>query len=173
MVQDSLPANVTVRGTRYQNFEEVYTLSDFSTRSNKNVGSDEYATVEEIDVPKGEVVYLGQGMAENQQDAIGRLYADIKQGSNSDFSGKVRLCMINSQNQVVRVFSQHSAGTIRSGSSDRSKRRPYALKFPSNPKGIAEPYKLAIQLKTNSGTVTYDDSNTEIELDGYLGQSMN
>jgi hypothetical protein len=81
--------------------------------------------------------------------------------------------MVNSQNQVVRVFSQHSAGTIREGSSNRSDRRPYALKYPSNPKGVAEPYKVVLQLKTDSGTVTYDDTNTSIQLDGYLGQAMN
>lgn len=172
MVQDSLPRTVTVNGTRYQNFETVHELADFSVRSDLNVTDSEFRTVEEIDVPKGEVLYLGQGMKEDQEDAIGRLYADVKQGSNSNFSGQVRLAMLNSQNQVVRVFSEHAASTLRSGASNRSDRRPYALKFPGNPKGIAEPYKLAIRLKSSSGSVTYDDGNTAFELDGYLGQAM-
>lgn len=172
MPADALPRTVNVNGTRYQNFETLYTIDDFSARSNLNVGPDEFKTVEELDVDKGEVVYLGQGAKEDQEDAIGRLYADIKQGANSNFIGAVRIAMVNSQNEVVRVYSQHTASTIRVGANTRSDRRPYALKFPSRPKGIAEPYKLAIQLKTQSGTVTYDDGNTALELDGYLGQAM-
>jgi len=170
---DGLPSTVQVNGTRYQNFETQYTTADFTARTNLNIGPDEYVTVEELDVPKGEVLYLGQGRKANQDDAVGRLYADVQQGSNADFSGSVRFVMVNSQNQVVRVFSQHDAGVLRSPSQgSRSDYRPYALKFPSRPKGIAEPYKLAMQLKMQSGTNTYDDGNTVLELDGYRGEAM-
>jgi hypothetical protein len=152
-----------------QYFEDTFSLSDFTTATDLSVADDEFRTVERLEVDKGEVVIPGQGQARNQTDAVGRIFADIKNGGNSAISGKVRLVALNSQNRVVHTYYQAQISTVSVGASTRSDRRP----FPRKRVRLAEPYKLAIQVKTASGTDTYSDSNSTVEFDGFRGEAIN
>jgi len=155
--------------SEYQWFEEEFTLADFSTVTDTTVTEDEYRTVERFEIPKGEVAQLGQGQANTQTDAVGRLFADIKDDADAAISGKVRFVIENTQNKPVRTISSHNTSTVNVGSNDRGSRRPYPLR----PQQTAEPYKIAIQVQTASGTATYSSANSTVEVDGYRAEAVN
>lgn len=153
---------------KYQWFEDQLDLSDFIQATDTTVTDDEFRTVERYSADKGEMVALGQGTARNQTDAVGRLYFDAKgedadgDGAGDALAGKVRFVVLNSQDRVVDVISQHQLDAVRSGANDRSGRRP----FPRRRQSVAEPYKLGVQVKLASGTDTYDNAgDSSLEAD--------
>lgn len=154
----------------YSYFEEQFTLEDdFVDSANTDVNSSEFNTVAEHGPEKGEMSVPGQGRARNQTDAIGRIYADVVDSSGAGVSGKARIVVLNSQNNVVDIVSQHKLSSIGQGASNPGDRRPYALKGTE----IADPYSLALQVKTDSGAVTVDTAASTFEMDGYRAEAVN
>jgi len=141
--------------------------NDFAARTNTTVGPDEFTTVEELDVEKGESVTLGQGSSSNPLQAEGAISGDIQDDDPSDIDGNFRLVVLNSQNKVVGRIAQGTIDQIektRTNSLDG-----YILPFTGTE--VAEPYKIGLQLRTNSGTQTYDSSNSSLSADGVLGEA--
>jgi len=150
---------------------EQFTLAaDFDVRTSTQVGPDEFTTVEEIDVEQGEGVVIGQGSSSNPLQAEGSIRGDIQDDASADVDGRYRLAIVNPQNNVVQngVISQ---GTI----NDLEQTRANSLDGDITPytgREIYEPFKLVLQLKTNSGTQTYSSSNSSLTLDGYRGEVL-
>ncbi|PSP81420.1 hypothetical protein BRC81_00205 [Halobacteriales archaeon QS_1_68_20] len=173
-VGHEVPATVSKNGTKYQLHEEFLTdADDFSYRSNTDVDSEEYSTFAEIDVPKGEIEILGQGLEADQDRAVGRLYSNIQNSTPSSITGRLRLAVLNSQNRVVHIFGTWHTSAINDGQNDRSARRPFPIRYPGNIEFVGHPYKLALMFRTDSGTETISSGNTTVEMDGYRGERMN
>jgi len=149
--------------------ETTFSLeNDFTARTNLNIGPDEFTTVEELDVSRGESVTIGLGGSTNPMQAEGSADGNIQNGSGGDINGNFRFVVLNSQNKVVRRVAQGTIDEIevtRTNSVDG-----YILKFTGIE--IAEPYKLGLQLKTNSGTSLYSSSNSSLDVSGVLGETV-
>lgn len=153
----------------FEYFPEVYDLSDFSEASDLSLTNDEFRTVERLDAPKGEAVAPGQGQDASPEGARGRIYIDAQNSTPANIDGTIRLVVLNSQNRVVKVVYQNKASVLRDGSSDRTKRAPFTFRGVD----IREPYKFAIQMKTESGTDTWSSADSAAEIDGFRGEAVN
>lgn len=148
-----------------------FDLDDFSTATSTEVGDDEFSTVEVLEIGKGEGVYIGRGASSNPLQAEGSVDADFQDGGNADIDGKYRLVVLNSQNNVV------NGGIITQGKIDATeKTRANSIDGDITPfvdMEVMEPYKVGLQLKTSSGTATYDSGNSSVEIDGFQGEALN
>jgi hypothetical protein len=157
-------ANLTYHPTSFD-------LDDFETSAATEVGDDEFSTVERFAVEKGEGVYVGKGTSENPLQAEGSAEGDIQDGGGSSITGKYRLVVLNSQNNIP------NGGVLTTGRlAELRTSRANSIDGDITPyinKEILEPYKLGLQIRTASGTATYDSSNSTFEVDGYLGESLN
>lgn len=151
--------------------KDVFELDDFSTASSTAVGDDEFATVERLDIDKGEGVYIGRGTSTNPLQAEGSLRGDIQNSGSSSLNGRYRLVVLNSQNNVV------NNGVIARGKlSELRTTRANSLDGDITPfvnKEVLEPYQIGLQIKLNSGTDTYDSGNSSFSADGFLGEAFN
>jgi hypothetical protein len=161
-----MPTAYRNNGYRFTSVE--FTLADFSTRTNLEVGPDEFTTVEELDVEKGEGVVVGQGQSSNLLQAEGSISGDIQDTVPADIDGRYRLVALNSQNNVLDIIAE---GTINQIETTRTNNIDGDI-TPFTGKEIYEPYKLGFQLKTNSGTQTYSNGNSNLSIDGYRGEKV-
>jgi len=141
--------------------------NDFTARTNLAVGPDEFTTVEEIDVEKGESVTLGLGTSRNPLQAEGSARGDIQDDGTDDIDGNYRFVVLNSQNKVIQRIDQ---GTINELEKTRTNSLDGSI-LPFTGVEVAEPYKVGFQLRTNSGTATYDSANSSLDVDGVLGEA--
>lgn len=148
-----------------------FDLDDFTAATSTEVGDDEFSTVERLPVEEGEGVYVGKGASSNPLQAEGSAQGDINDDGNADMVGKYRLVVLNSQNNIP------TGGIITTGRiSELEKDRANSLDgdiTTFQDIEIREPYKLGLQLKTNSGTATYSSANSAFEVDGFLGEALN
>jgi len=162
-----MPASYNDRG--YLFTSEQFTLAnDFTARTQSQVGPDEFVTVEELDVEEGEGVVVGQGQSSNPLQAEGSIRGDVQDGADADIDGRYRIAVVNAQNNVVDVLTQGSID-------DLEQTRANSLDGDITPftgREIFEPFKLAFQLKTGSGTATYSSSNSSLTVDGYRGEKL-
>jgi len=142
--------------------------NDFTARTNLEVGPDEFTTVEELSVDKGESVTLGRGTSVNPLQAEGAYSGDIQDSGTGDIDGNFRVVVLNSQNKVIRRISQ---GTIDQLENTRANSLDGYIQ-PFSGIEVAEPYKVGLQLRTNSGTQTYSSSNSNLSLDGVQGETL-
>jgi hypothetical protein len=75
---------------------------------------------------------------------------------------------LNSQNNVLDIIAE---GTINQIETTRTNNIDGDI-TPFTGKEIYEPYKLGFQLKTNSGTQTYSNGNSNLSIDGYRGEKV-
>ena len=158
-------------------FRDTLTFDDFelvegSTTDNcHELNSDNYTLAYKLEFEKGEGAALGQGRAANQTDAVGRLYHEIDADGASDITGyKVRMVVLNRQDNTRRVISQYTDTQITDGASDRSARQPFPVQERGqgrSPVFVAYPFALGLEYRLNSGTDNIDDaeSGTTAEID--------
>lgn len=149
---------------------DTFDLSDFTTATSTEVGPDEFSTVESIDIEKGEGFAFGQGTSRNPLQAEGSVTGDINDGVPAAITGKWRLEVVNSQNNPVE------GGVIAQGRlSDLEVTRssgPDGVILPYTDQEIHEPYKVALRIKTDSGTATYSSADSSFAADGFAGEVL-
>lgn len=142
-----------------QTFPTTYSLDDF-TEANTTVVADQFTTVYEKQVDKGEAVGLGRGNVSNQTDAEGRLYGEFEQsgsGAGTDgttiSSGVLRFAVRTRQGRLVAVINEYQLSEIQAGASaaNRGDRYPFAIqRFIADGEArrwVGYPYVLTIEMK--------------------------
>lgn len=130
-----------------------------------------YTLAYELAFEKGEGIALGQGSKANQTDAVGRIYQEVDEDTGVDITGyKLRIDVLNRQDNKRRTISQFTDGQITRGAGDRSQRQPFPIQERDNngrPVFVGYPYKLGLQYKLNDGTTNIDDAEagTVAEID--------
>lgn len=154
-----------------QSFPTTYSLSEFS-EANTSVLANQYVVAYEKEIDNGEAVGLGRGVAQNQTDAEGRLYALF--GDDVDgtpLSGRVRFSVRTRQGRLVAVLNEFDMGEIQSGeaAADRPSRHPFAIqRFGARGKmmrWVAYPYVLCIEIQSDAAA-TIDTSASSLKADG-------
>jgi len=149
----------------------AFDLSDFETATSTEVGDDEYATVERLEIEKGEGAYIGKGSSSNPLQAEGSIEGDPQNDTPADLDGRYRLVVLNSQNNVVDggILAQGKISALRR---DRANSIDGDI-TPFVNKEVLEPYKIGFQLKLDSGTDTYSSADSTLEVDGFQGEALN
>lgn len=78
----------------------------------------------EYKIEAGQVIKMGFGEYKSMQDAVGRIYADIKDSTNAVVSGKLRFSVWTPQNRLIEVLAEFDIDTINDNLSDPTKRQP-------------------------------------------------
>lgn len=150
---------------------DVFDLSDFQTASATEVGDESFKQVERLTVETFEGIYVGRGTSTNPLQAEGSIRGDIQNGGGSSINGRYKLAVVNSQNNQVQ------GGVLARGRlSELRTTRPNSLDGDIQPfvdKEVREDYKIALLIQVDSGTETYDSSNSTFEFDGFLGEALN
>jgi len=150
---------------------DVFELADFNTASSTEVGDDSFHDVERFDIEEGEGVYVGRGVSENPLQAEGSIRGDLQDSGGSSLSGRYRIAVVNSQNNVV------NGGVLARGRlSELRTTRANSIDGDIQPfvdKEVMEPYKVAVQIRLSSGTATYSSSNSNLSIDGFRGEAFN
>lgn len=165
-----------------QTFPTTYGIGDFSEK-NTTVVADQFTTVYEKQVDKGEAVGLGRGRAQNQTDAEGRLYGEFEQsgaGAGADGTtindGVVRFAVRTLQGRLVAVINEYQLSEIQSGASaaNRTDRYPFAIqRFMADGEArrwIGYPYVLTIEMKLTDA-YDVDTADSSLAADGKRAES--
>lgn len=149
---------------------DEFDLSDFTTASSTEVGDDEFQTVERLEVEKGEGVYIGQGSTTNPLQAEGSIEGDIQNDGSTSLNGEYRLVVLNSQNNMVPggIIARGRLSALRQS-------RANSLDgdiTPFKDKEVMEPYSVGLQIRLDSGTDTYSNTNSTFSADGYSGEAI-
>ncbi len=150
----------------------AFDLSDFETATSTEVGDDEYATVERLEIEKGEGAYIGKGSSSNPLQAEGSIEGDPQNDTPADLDGRYRLVVLNSQNNVVDggILAQGKISALR-------RSRANSIDGDITPvrqqRRCSSPTRSGFQLKLDSGTDTYSSADSTLEIDGFQGEALN
>jgi len=161
-----MPTGYNNNGYRFS--PSTFDLSDFATATSTEVADDSFTTVERLDVSQGEAYVVGRGASTNLLQAEGSISGDIQDGGGSDIDGRYRVVIENPQNNLVAVVAE---GTINEIEKTRANNIDGDVTAFTGDE-VYEPFQLALQLKTQSGTQTYDSGNTSLSIDGYRGEVL-
>lgn len=154
--------------------ERTFRLSHFSENRMSTVNS-EWTIVWEYSIPDGKAVALGRGLYADQHRAVGRLYAEIKNDSDSGVNGQIRFTVRTPNNDLIPGgnLGEFDLDEISVGASDRTSRYPFPLKpSPESFAFFGKEYKLCVELITDSDQ-TISTSNSTLKADGYIAERTN
>lgn len=152
----------------YRFSPDVANQDDFDVAASTQIGADEFATVSRFAPNEGEAFVVGQGSSSNPLQAEGSIEADPQNSGGTAIGDKYRVVAVNEANNIVDVLAQGSVSELRSS-------RANSLDgdiTPFTDTEIYNPFRIAFQLKTASGTATYDQGNSSLSVDGYRGEKL-
>jgi hypothetical protein len=149
---------------------DIFNLSDFNAASSTEVGDDEFSTTARFPVEEGESVLVGRGTSENPLQAEGNIEGDLQDSGGSSMNGQYRLVALNPQNNIA------NNGVIARGTiSELRETRPNSLDGDLQTfvdKEIRDPFSLGLQVRLDSGTATYSQSNSNLKIRGFRGEQL-
>lgn len=117
----------------------------------------------EYKVQAGQLIKMGFGDYASMTEAVGRIFADIKDNAATPLavSGKLRFSIYSPQDRPMEILGEYDIDTINDNPTDRTKQQPLAGKdFPF----ISEDKKLVLELIAKT-TVTVSKANSRILFD--------
>ena len=121
--------------TTYSNeFESAFGLSAFlpnggGALANVPVNANQFIEVGRVVVPSGTAYDLGVGDLKSQADAIGRIFADLRDTTvapGAKIDGIVRIDLHDPQNRVLRTVYQGRTEMLRTSQGDRRQQYPFS-----------------------------------------------
>jgi uncharacterized protein YneR len=122
-----------------------------------------FMKVGEYKVQAGEMVSMGFGQQSGQQNAQGRIFADLKNGATTpvDLNGTIRFSVYSAQDRPLEIISEYRTETLRTDVSDRTLQVP----LPEDDLWISEDKKLVLEFQSDtSDTVTAANSTVIIDM---------
>lgn len=107
----------------------------------------------------GEMIALGVGEASGQDNAVGRLWMDIKNATVA-VEGTIRLSIFSPQNRPLVVLHEFRTETLRSGTTDRSLMVP----LPVGTAWASEDKKIVLEFQADASGIV-DRAQTKILID--------
>lgn len=170
---------------KYTFAPDTFKVTDFTEMNDASVNDDEFSTVAEMDLRRGEGAALGRGDSEIPEYAEGFQYVDARSANDADadgnpdkLSGRVQYVVLNPNNRVVDTIWRGRLSELRVGQadSDRNSRQPFSYKTPatkSEGEIYGEEYSIGIQIELDSGTDTFSLSDSVLKIEGYSGEKLN
>lgn len=138
-------------------YQSVLTQADLVDTSQACTGG-AWHLLKAYTVPASTAVRLGVGAPMGQKDALGRLYADIKDAGGSE-PGLIKLEVVDSNDNFVAKLFEGRTDLTKLGSTDPALRQV----FPAVGNWIPEGYKIQLWYKADAtATITLADSLVQI-----------
>lgn len=152
---------VNTMNTNY--WRSALTLDDFFA-ADKAVTAGQFNLLGEYTLNPGQVVILGFGTLDGQQDADGRIYVDIKDNSAApgvNLDGVLQICYYDANDHLMYTMQEYRTETLRTNNSDRTKQIP----FPEADKGISAFKSIKIFFKPDATGKTVSATNSSLIMD--------
>lgn len=143
-------------------YTSAFTENEF-LNGDTSVTTGSYHRIGAYQVQAGERVTLGAGQIRSMSDAVGRIFADLKDNASTpaDIDGKLRFTINSPQDQHKTTLVEFSTKQLRTSISDRTQMLPLA-EFLT---GVKEDSKLVLEFKPDrDGTVSATNSSMLIDM---------
>jgi hypothetical protein len=113
-------------------------------------------------VVAGELVSVGYGNLDGQENAQGRIYLDLKDNATTplEVNGVVRLSVYSPQDRPIEIISEMRTETLRTSSSDRTKQ----ISFPEHDLMVKEDKKIVLEFIPDANA-TISKANSTLIMD--------
>ena len=144
-------------------FERQFKNSNFDGGVEGDVVDTDFRTIASYEVPAGTEIRFGSGSAQNEANQ-GYLYVLIKNGGSSpeEIEGTLRLSYATATGRGIVVVQDFNAENLHGSKSDRGLKVP--LPEQVDKRKIEENERLLVQFQTDSGSVTINDPETEVDI---------
>lgn len=146
-----------------EQYRSALTQNDLISSATVATITGQFVKLGERKIFAGELLALGVGDASGQDNAVGRLFVDIRDNGTSPglvHNGLFRLTIYSPQNRPLQVLCEFRTETARQGSTDRSLQVP----FPVRNEWLSEDKKLVLEFMADTGA-TLSKANTQILID--------
>ena len=141
------------------NARGALTASDLINASTVACTAGQFTQLGSYTVKAGEVVTVGYGQAQGQENAQGRIYVKLQNSTPTEVTGEVRLSILGPQNSVLREIARFRTEAL-SSSTDRTKQIP----LPDSMIGASEDRKILMEFNPDS-TATLTKANCTVLID--------
>lgn len=107
-------------------YRSALTQADLIANASTVTVAGQYVKLGERKIFAGEQIALGVGETSGQDNAVGRLYMDLKNATVA-VNGTVRLSIYSPQNRPLVTLHEFRTETLRHGTSDRSLQVPFPV----------------------------------------------
>lgn len=111
-------------------------------------------------VPAGEMVKIGYGQLDGQENAQGRIFIDMRNTADGLLDGFVRITAYSAQNRALEILQEYRTETLRQNETDRTKQIP----FSEHQAWVPEDKKIVLEFIADSA-VTVDKVKTKVLMD--------
>lgn len=111
-------------------------------------------------VPAGELVSIGYGTLNGQQNATGRIYVDLQVAAGTPADGLVRISAFSPQDRPKEILREYRTETLRQNLTDRTKQVP----FEEHQLAVSEDKKIVLEFIADTA-LTVDKSKSKILMD--------
>lgn len=94
----------------------------------------------------GEAYDYGQGSYGGQDSATGRLYVNLQTAADAAITGKIRLNILDENDNLVETVAEFDLGDLATSATDRRQQRP----FPRIAAAAIPYFKLQLQVKADA-----------------------
>jgi hypothetical protein len=129
-------AGLQVRET----FRDAFTQNDLMSKATYSVVAGETVRLGAYVVKAGEVVSMGCGRSDGQENATGRIYALIK-NATVELTGKLRISVYSPQDRPITILGEYRTNILSANATDRTKQLP----FPESPVWVQEDQKIVLE----------------------------
>lgn len=143
-----------------EQFRDVFTQSDLIDSTTVTCAAGVWVKLGEYQVPAGEAVSVGFGPYSGQENAVGRLFVELKDEVPGVIHGKLRLSMYTPQDRPKKIIGEYRTNILSSNSTDRTKQLPY----PEDGLMITEDQKLVLEFLPDTAE-TLTKANCTILMD--------
>lgn len=140
-------------------FRSAFTKADLIKSASTVCVAGNPTIIGEYVVPAGELVKVGYGSLEGQQNSPGRIHADM-QSSTAAVDGLVRISAFSPQNRPYEIMREYRTETLRQSETDRTKQVP----FPEHDLYVSEDKKIVLEFIADSD-VTLDKAKSKVLMD--------
>lgn len=120
----------------------------------------------EYKVQAGEVVMMGYGSKGGLDDAVGRIYANLKDNgaTPAEMKGKIRFSVYSPQDRPLKIIHEFDLDIVNDNATDRTKQQP----LPATGLFLTEDKKLVLEfISKTAGTLS--KANSKILFDTTQG----
>jgi len=149
-----------------EKFSSMLTVSDLFDDDTLAVTAGKWARVGEYEVAKGEEVAIGFGQYDDQERAVGRLYAKLMDDTDPavEEAGLLRLSVYSPADRPLKILWEGRTN-VAGASTTRSEQ----IALPENAVNVREDQKIVLEFKPDSSdTIVKADSTILIDVTKYV-----
>lgn len=145
-----------------ERFRSAFTASDLIGSATVSLVAGAITRLGEYKVQAGELVTVGFASQDGQNNAVGRLFMELKDTTATPvvLNGKVRMSVYSPQNRNLVILGEWRTETLSHGKTDRSLMTP----LPENNIWVSEDKRIVLEFISDT-TATLSKTNSTILMD--------